>query len=423
MRKRLIRLTAIVLASVTILVMTAIILAGTPWGLERARRLLVSRAGGALNGELRVDRLEGSLFGNLTLRGVTIAREGEPLISAETIRVVYRPMELLMGRLAVAEVKLNRPVIRAIEGPDGWNLAKLAKPRQPGGKSRPFTIGRIEITDGSLLLQPRNATARQIDRMALEASLAFRSPEWRIDLDRFSGFETTAGVPINELKADLTVGGPRLVVDDLVLATDRSRLSGHVSTETDGERRLVDVALVGEPLSLEELRRYVPAMPASTLSPEITISARGELTDLTGSWKIRSTAGETSGDFKTSGRDEIERVEGRADVRQLNLAPWLARERLASRLTGSGTFDIRELRSDAPRIDFTFDGSEVAIAGYEAQRINTRGTYRDGVVTARALGQAYGAALETNARWETKTMRFTGRGKRRTKAADRTAPA
>ena len=171
MRKRLIRLTAIVLASVTILVMTAIILAGTPWGLERARRLLVSRAGGALNGEFRVERLEGSLFGNLTLRGVTIAREGEPLISAETIRVVYRPIELLMGRLAVADVKLNRPVIRAIEGPDGWNRER-ARELPCTSKAMPTALWR----------SPTSSPAAPSEPIRLLPLFPFRSEPNRIRL-------------------------------------------------------------------------------------------------------------------------------------------------------------------------------------------------------------------------------------------------
>ena len=134
----------------------------------------------------------------------------------------YRPLDLIRGRFVVDDVVLTRPSIRAIEGPDGWNLAKLAKARAPGGRAATFAIRRVEIVDGTLWLQTKNAAARELQHLALETGLDYRDRVWQFDIRRGSAIDATAGVPLRTLRADLTFG-PRLDVKNLVLATDRTR--------------------------------------------------------------------------------------------------------------------------------------------------------------------------------------------------------
>jgi hypothetical protein len=409
--RRLVRWTLVAIAAVTILALAGAILLRTPWGLERTRRLMESRASGLFDADLRVGRLSGSVFGDIVMTDVTISRGGEALIRADAIRVRYRPLDFLRRRFIVNDVVLTRPSILAIERDDGWNLAKLAKPRAPGGKPVTFAIRRIEVIDGTLRLQPKRAAPRQLQHLALETGLDYRDREWRFDIQRGSAVDATAGVPLRTLRAKLLFG-PRFVVDDLELATDRTHLSGSVTVTSERGAREIDAAIDAAPVALDELRRYLPGLPASTLVPSIRVTAKGPLTALGGSWTIDSTAGRTSGTFETSGVDRIERVEGRAEVARLDLAPWFARPGLASRLTGQATFVVSDLRASTPLVSFTFDGRDLAIAGYDARRMFTRGTYRGGVVNATARGEAYGAAVEASAlRWRLGQRDFQSTGR------------
>jgi hypothetical protein len=409
--RRLIRWALVAIAVVTIVALAGAVLLRTPWGLERTRRLMESRAAGLFDGELRVGRLSGSVFGDVVLTDVAIVRGGETLIRAAEIRVRYRPLDFFRGTFVINDVVLTRPVIRAIEGPDGWNLAKLARARAPGGKPVTFAIRHIEIVDGTLWLQPKNAAPRELQQLALETDLDYRDRVWRLDLARGSAVDVTAGVPLRTIRADLTFG-PRLVVDDFVVATDRSRLSGSFAMTSERGVREFDAAIDGGPLALDELRRYVPALPATALVPTIRVTAKGPLTGLQGSWASDSTAGRTTGTFKTAGDGRIERIEGAADLTRLDLAPWFARPALASRLTGHATFAVTELRAAAPLVAFTFDGRDLAIAGYAARRMLTRGTYRGGVVQATARGEAYGADVEAQTlRWRLGQRDFQSTGR------------
>lgn len=409
--RRLLRWTFIAMAVVTILALAGAIVLRTPWGLERTRRLMESRASGLFDGDLRVGRLSGSVFGDLVMDDVTIARAGETLIRAESIRVRYRPLDFIRRRFVIDDVVLTRPVIRAVQGADGWNLAKLAKPRAPGGQPVTFAIRRVEIVDGTLWLEPRNATPRQLQQLALETNVDYRDRGWGFSLRRGSAVDVTAGVPLRSFSADLRFG-PRVVVDDFAIATDRSRLTGSFTMTSERGPREIDATVEAAPIAFEELRRYVPAVPASTLVPTAHLVAKGPIGALQGSWTIESTAGQTSGTFRTSGGERVDRIDGEADVARLNLAPWFARPSLESRLTGHAVFTITDLRARAPLVSYTFDGSDLAIAGYHAQRMWTRGTFRDGIVEATARGVAYGANVEAAAlRWRLGQRDFHATGR------------
>ena len=387
----------------------------TPWGLERTRRLLESRASGLLDGELKVRELHGSVFGDIELRGVTITRLGEPAIAADAIRVRYKLLDLIRGRLVLDEVVLTRPTIVAVEGADGWNLARLAKarpPRAPNATAQTFLLRHVSLSNGALTIRPRTGDVRQLDQFSTEARLAYDGKRWTIDVDRASAIDVTTGVELRDLQTTMTFGEGRTTFDRLTLTTSRSRVTGHVRTEYAESRRTWDVSVAAEPFSVDELAKYFPRVPTAPDVRTFTFNASGPMDGLQGTWAFTSNAGNTSGRFRTAGASEITRITGDARMSNLNLAPWLGKPDLESRLTGQGTFDFTELRGDAaPAVAFTFDGANAMVAGYEARRIATRGTYRGGVVNATALGDAYGAAWQAETRWHVGTRDFAAKGR------------
>jgi uncharacterized protein involved in outer membrane biogenesis len=171
--RRFFKWAAIALGGITLLFVIVGIVLQTPWGLERVRRLIESQANAAIDGTVSIGRLRGSVFGDLTIENFSIARGGEPLVTAESARVEYSPIGLVMGDLAIDNVVLRRPTIRAIQDEQGWNLARLAKPRQSqAGESGRFDLHRVELIDGAVLLQFAGAEAHRHEDLDLEASLA-----------------------------------------------------------------------------------------------------------------------------------------------------------------------------------------------------------------------------------------------------------
>ena len=411
--RRLFKWIGVGIAGIALLLVAVLIVANTPWGLERARRMIESRVSGILADPLRVDAIRGSLFGDLELVGVRVGPTDAPVIAADLIRVRYRPFEILMGRMVVDEVILTRPVVTLVEDERGWNVTRLTKPRtSEGGASRPFSIRRVEMIDGLVSVRPRQGAARRFDAVALETGADYRDRTWHIDLRRTQARDATTGTAIRELRSQMTFGQGVIAAERLVLATDRSRVTGHVQTAAADGRRSFDVTVDAAPLSIPELRLYVPAVPASTLTPTVHVRAQGPLTALRGSWTASAPiGGRTSGTFTTTGGERIEKVAGTTEVVELNLEPWLARPALASRLTGHGTFELSALSTDAPRLAFTFNGRQLAMAGYQATRLNARGTYVNEIVDADVEGDAYGAGVRGHVRWTQRTREFASSGR------------
>ena len=65
-------LLGVVVVPLVIGAVVVLVLATTPWGNERVRRIAVSQANGRLTGRLAIDRLRGNLLSGATLTGVQL---------------------------------------------------------------------------------------------------------------------------------------------------------------------------------------------------------------------------------------------------------------------------------------------------------------------------------------------------------------
>ncbi len=119
-----------VLALIVLLVAALAVLLGTAPG----SRWVVARALDAV-GEVRVERIEGTVLDRLTLHGLEVSDSAGTWLTAETATVDWRPAQLFTGRLwidllAASEVNVARPPEAAPEGTEeeeggGLNLDLL----------------------------------------------------------------------------------------------------------------------------------------------------------------------------------------------------------------------------------------------------------------------------------------------------------
>jgi hypothetical protein len=101
------------------------IITRTEWGMERARRYIVSWLDDRIDGELRL----GTISGPGLLRGVVIRDfaivdpRGRPFLSTDSLELAYHWRTLLAGRILLERVVLHRPtlVIERLPGDTLWN--------------------------------------------------------------------------------------------------------------------------------------------------------------------------------------------------------------------------------------------------------------------------------------------------------------
>ena len=150
-------LLALVVVPLIVGTIVVLLLATTPWGNERARRIVVSQANQRLTGELSIDRLRGNLLSGAALTNVQLLdRLHHPVFAARRVDVRYGLLSALRGKVVIQSLVLDTPVVVLDKRPgERWNFQSLMKPsttpKDTTKKSVPPELRDITIRHGRFL--------------------------------------------------------------------------------------------------------------------------------------------------------------------------------------------------------------------------------------------------------------------------------
>ena len=241
---------------------------------ERYRGLLTDRASRLLNRRVTASSLRVRLLPapGATVRGLAVsdrAPRPETFMDAERVDVSLRLLPLLKGELQVSKIRLDRPRIRLVRGPDGWNVEDLIRPapRPAAGERRrteatrsvrgqlvlPIALGgALTVRDGTLVLdrpsQDKGSAPLEIHGLNVDAAAPRPNAPLRISVsgrlpDEVSGsFELTGSVRAEDedrllIEAQLSVRGveaARLVSYPGFSVSSPQGLRGTVDLEAKG---------------------------------------------------------------------------------------------------------------------------------------------------------------------------------------------
>ncbi|MDE0016563.1 MAG: hypothetical protein OXU51_10270 [Candidatus Poribacteria bacterium] len=106
-----------------------------------------------------IDDIKGSIFGNVTIRGVKISKDSEPVISTTSVVLKYNWLGLLTRKFEVKELKVVEPEIHVKHDPDGTlNLSNILREDASSGEDSSsedapqfgFAIGKVELSRGKI---------------------------------------------------------------------------------------------------------------------------------------------------------------------------------------------------------------------------------------------------------------------------------
>jgi hypothetical protein len=125
-----------IVAGLTLATLVIVLLTRTEWGMERARRFVVSWLEDRVEGELRVSRITGpGLLGGVIVHDFAIVDpRGRPFLATDSLELAYDWRTLLAGRIVLNRVVLHRPriVIERLPGDTAWNYELVFPPGEPG---------------------------------------------------------------------------------------------------------------------------------------------------------------------------------------------------------------------------------------------------------------------------------------------------
>lgn len=259
-------------------------------------------------GRLAIQRVQGSVLGNLELLGVALYYGGGEVASARKIHVRYRLWSLIYATFSVERLEIDGLRVRAVEdGRHRWNLLEAVSERAstPSASASPIRIllasvqlrrARVSVAfangkvyrmagaelDGRIKLLPRGTVA---DITRLGANLiAPRLPPCTVDA---SFVYQDAATPASVRVRFLRLASPGL---------SKIELSGAV---TNLDTLALDATLDVERLSGVDIKRFVPRWSKSA-ALRGTIRATGDRAGLDTAVAIASGRAKISGKVRVS---------------------------------------------------------------------------------------------------------------------------
>jgi autotransporter translocation and assembly factor TamB len=387
----LLRALGILIISIVALTLVLAALSQTAWSKEWVRGVVVRQAAGYLNGTLGIARLSGSLFTNVVLEGVTLRHEGRTAVAAEQISIRYHPLTLIRKGIVLDNLTLVKPVIYLERGAEGWNFSRFLKTREPSGSRPVIGLRDIDIIGGRVEIHDQDRPSTVLSR--LDAQLSFSSSPDQIVLGirKLASDMAPSGIALRQVSGSATFRRDEIDVRDLRIRTERSDVTARFLRDAHD---VVKATLIGQPLSLPELSRFVPGLDDMTLEPHLSVEAVGPLRDLQLNMTLDSMAGRVMGPLIGDFEGPERSLRGSLELERINLAPILQAVG-NTQITGKTSFELR-LPEDAhapTSVSFKFAGPDVRAFGYEVANLKAEGIYRDRAFNAEGSGHAYGASV------------------------------
>ena len=108
---------------------------------EFVRQKLVTAINDSVRGKVSVTRLDGSVWGSLTLIDVRLADNESEIAKIPRVKVNYALLPLIWGRIQVFRLEVSQPLVWLKEGRDGvWNIVEALSPAEPQSETPSLVV-------------------------------------------------------------------------------------------------------------------------------------------------------------------------------------------------------------------------------------------------------------------------------------------
>jgi len=341
------------------------------------RGVVVKQANQHINGTLAIGRFKGNLFSGVELEDVAVMMDGEPIVRIDALKTTYSIRELVSNGTTVDSITVVHPVVTAHREGAGWQLARLVKPTNNQNKStRRISIRHVTITDGAVAIDKAQGqqsvdVPERIDKLNASLGLAYDPDKsTTVDIGGVSFVAANPGLELRQMFGKVTVTGNSINVANFNVRTGETAVwaDGAVADYKKTPTLAMNVSFA--PLSLPEIRRFVPSMKEMNVSPTISLKLGGPTTRLATELSAKSTAGDFAfrGTVSLGGPDRV--YSGDVAVHHLDLAPFLNNPEQKSDIVVYAKIDVRGPAGfDTLRGSVSADAPLVSTHGYIVQGI------------------------------------------------------
>jgi autotransporter translocation and assembly factor TamB len=312
----------------------------TRWARDEA----VSAVNNMIKGSIRVERLEGSVWSNLTLYNVALLYENGEILRVPQVQVSFSLWRLIWGELQISQIEALQPRADLKQDAEGrWNIAEAVTPRQPEPEQKSdFTtlIKSVRLRDGAIDLRVATADEKlyRLQNLDMEAGVGIVPDGVSLEVRELVTGLVSKGLPELRLKGALgyqqMAGAPATVkISDLwaVSRNSRIKLTGEIAHRDT--TKIKAQALV-EKLAPTDIAYFVAEWP---LKREVAgkLSIDGALDDLSGEVNFAGAGATLAGKFRANTTQDPLRYTAAMTIRGFDLRQWLEMKTLAGVVNGT----------------------------------------------------------------------------------------
>jgi hypothetical protein len=316
----------------------------------------------------------------------------------DKLTVAYSPLTMISEGLILDALTLDNPTILLLRDDEGWNFNRFVKARRtPGRGAPPLTMESVVIHNGHVIVKDRGRVLDDLTGLNTQFRFAYHKPGIAIAIEELA--TRAEGLNVRHLAGHLRFDRGSIDARSLEIETDRTKLATTFNY-AGADKRLLTIRLDADRLSLPEVGRYVRPVANIPLAPAVNVNAHGTLDALEMDVNVVSAAGSARGPLVGRFGRGAKKLEGRLEVRDVDMARILNREAWNTRVTGKADFTWA---FNPVAVNFDFVGPHVEGLGYQAANVRAKGVYAPSSIRFDASGQAYGAAATTHATFQFST--------------------
>src|SRR5262245_31717738 len=299
---------------------------------EFVRQRLVTAINNSMHGKVSVARLDGSVWGSLTLIDVRLVDNGGEIVRIPRLKVNYALLPLIWGRIHVLRLEAAQPLVWLKAGRDGvWNIIEALSPAEPQSEtpSLVVSISFLELQKADIDVS-FSGNSYHLMGSDLQGTAVIRSDLTTVDLRKVSSRVLTKGIPEVRVRGALAYedrsGLESLKFDDFSIESGSSglRITGKIDDLTTFETT-AKVSI--NKLAPADIVHFVPQWPVKA-NVSGTANLRGPLTALKGDFSLSVAEGSLSGNFQADVARDSPLYQGSVKIAQVNLAKLLERKEL-----------------------------------------------------------------------------------------------
>jgi len=317
----------------------------TRWAREQA----VAAINEAIRGNIAVERLEGSLWGDLILHNAVLRYEGDEIVAIPRLRVVFSLWPLIWGRVQIARLDAAEPRAILKRNDSGeWNVVEALRSRgtEPEAASAwVATVNALDVHDGKIALG-FEGKLYQFTGLNLRGGVRVHPAGLRIDVQEATTLLSAQGQPDLRLKGGLgfqqSAAAPGVFSLKNFWAVSRHsqiRVNGEI---VQAEPLRIKAQATLPKLAAADIAYFVPEWPIKH-DLAVTLGIDGPLDALNGNIELAAAGAKLTGKFQADVAAELPRYTTSLAVDNFHLRQWLDNQNFSGVVHGTAEISGRGL--------------------------------------------------------------------------------